>query len=240
MKKEIIKFVLIYVFVYVVLSLIYGITQKYLICIDMKGFECTFSEVKFLAFLTVLSYILTPIVAIIGFISWREQHNKQIQNEVIQKAISDLNFCRAQLDCFILNLFNNPEISPKECDTIPENISSQLFLKIDTSFHDYIKSFYMSTSALDVALNSFLNDFKTYSREDETYEYKIELIQNYMVKSHIVQYIAQSILHEYQSHYLDTSNEEFERHIKNIVWHSEDLRILHDQTISYLHENNRA
>ncbi|QXR20883.1 hypothetical protein EGK58_013715 [Acinetobacter variabilis] len=127
MKKEIIKYVIGYISIYVFLSVIYGIAQKYFICADIEGFNCNFNEEKFLNFLTVLSYILTPLVAIIGFISWKEQHNKQIQNEIIQTAINELNFCRVQLDCFILNLFSNSEINPKACDTIPESINSELW-----------------------------------------------------------------------------------------------------------------
>lgn len=240
MKKEIIKYIIIYLLVYLILSLIYGGIQRVLICTDMYGFDCTFNEVKFLAFLTVLSYVLTPIVAIIGFISWREQHNKKIQNEIIQTAINDLNFCRVQLDCFILALFSNAEVNPKECDKLPESITPQLFLKIDASFHDYIKSFYMSTSTLDVALNSFENKYKQYDKNIGTYQYENGMIQIYMEINYKIKNLGQIILHQYQSHYSETSNEEFEHYIYTTALHSEDLRAYHDKIINYLHAHNKA
>ncbi|QOW44425.1 MULTISPECIES: hypothetical protein [Acinetobacter] len=240
MKTDVIKYILIYLLIYVVMVIGYGVLQNYYVCTDMNGFTCNFNEQKLLNFLTVVSYILTPLVAIIGFLSWKNQHNKHIQNEIIQTAINELNFCRVQLDCFILNLFSNSEINPKECDKIPETINPQLFLRVDSSFHDYIKSFYMSTSALDVALNSFHNSFKKYDKETGTYHYEIKTIQQYMEISYKIKNLGQIILHEYQSHYLDTSNEEFERYVLNTAYHSEDLRIYHDQIISYLHENNKA
>lgn len=240
MKKDILKYIIIYFLIYLALILFYGMFQKYYICTGMVGFKCSFDEQKLLNFLTVASYILTPLVAIIGFLSWKDQHNKNIQNEIIQNAINELNFCRVQLDCFILSLFSNSEINPKECDKIPERITPQLFLKVDSGFHDYIKSFYMSTSSLDVALNSFQSNFKKYNKETGTYQYEIEIIQKYMDTSYKIKNLGQIILHEYQSHYLDTSSEEFERYVFNIAWHSEDLRIYHNQIISYLHEHNKA
>lgn len=50
MKKEIINYIIVYLLIYLILSLIYGGIQRFLICTDMYGFDCAFSEVKILAF----------------------------------------------------------------------------------------------------------------------------------------------------------------------------------------------
>jgi hypothetical protein len=74
------KFISYYLLVYLILLFIYGLIQNLSICVEMKGFECNFSEQKFFNFLTVVSYILTPIIAIIGFQNWKNQY-KYEQNK---------------------------------------------------------------------------------------------------------------------------------------------------------------
>ncbi len=74
-----------YLLVYVILLLIYGGIQKLTICVDMQGYECSFNEAKILAFLTVVAYVLTPMVAILGFQSWRKQYKYQNQKDRFNK-----------------------------------------------------------------------------------------------------------------------------------------------------------
>lgn len=87
MNKETVKYVRWYLLVYVVLLVIYGIVQNFTICTDMKGFECNFNESKTIGFLTVSAYIITPIVAIIGFLSWKGEHNKNIIADEAKKLL---------------------------------------------------------------------------------------------------------------------------------------------------------
>lgn len=90
MSKEVKKYIGWYLFVYVVVLLIYGVVQNLSICVNMEGFECNISESKILAFLTVIAYILTPIVAIVGFLNWRKQYKYQNQKERFTKLFESV------------------------------------------------------------------------------------------------------------------------------------------------------
>ena len=71
-------YIMAYIFTYIILSIFYGIAQWYFVCTDMQGFECNFNETKYISFLTVTAYIVTPIVVIFGFQAWKVQHEKTI------------------------------------------------------------------------------------------------------------------------------------------------------------------
>lgn len=72
-KKEIIKWVGTYFLFYIAVVTIYGFCQWLFVCQDMNGFVCNFKEDKLLNFLTVISYIVTPTIAIIGYLNWKQQ-----------------------------------------------------------------------------------------------------------------------------------------------------------------------
>lgn len=77
--KESIKYIIWYLLVYIVLTLLYGLTQKHYICTDMAGYVCNFDENKLISFLTITAYIITPAVAICGFQGWKKQENRMLQ-----------------------------------------------------------------------------------------------------------------------------------------------------------------
>lgn len=83
--KESTKLILKYLLVYIILGLIYGSYQNSTVCINMQGFECNFNENKLIAFFTIVAYILTPIVAIYGFQSWKIQYKYQNQKDRLSK-----------------------------------------------------------------------------------------------------------------------------------------------------------
>lgn len=85
MNKDTYKYIGYYLLGYIVLLVLYGIAQNFTICTNMEGFECNFSESKILAFLTVVAYILTPMVAIVGFLNWKTQYKYQSQKERFNK-----------------------------------------------------------------------------------------------------------------------------------------------------------
>ena len=90
MKTSAWTYIFYYSLVYIVLAIIYGIAQKQYICIEMEGFECNFNETKFIGFLTIIAYILTPIVAIFGFISWRDQKRYELGYDYAEKSLDIL------------------------------------------------------------------------------------------------------------------------------------------------------
>lgn len=89
MNKETLKNSFVYLFIYVVLIGVYGFFQKLNVCTDMEGFECNFSEIKIIGFLTLSAYILTPLVALYIFISWKIEANYQLKINTVTK-VNDL------------------------------------------------------------------------------------------------------------------------------------------------------
>lgn len=114
MNKEVWKYVGWYLFVYIVVISIYGIAQYLTICTDMKGFECNFKEDKILAFLTVVAYILTPIVAILGFQSWRKQYKYQNQKDRFNKLFESCLRLNSEIKLLRVRDISVRKINPNE------------------------------------------------------------------------------------------------------------------------------
>lgn len=74
MNKEINKFICKYLSVYGIALVIYWLIELIIACTE-SGVSCHFDESKLMAFLSVTAYIITPIVASIGFFSWKDQEN---------------------------------------------------------------------------------------------------------------------------------------------------------------------
>lgn len=74
MNKEINKFVYKYLGVYGIALIIYWLIELIMECTE-SGVSCHFDESKLMAFLSVTAYIITPIVAAIGFFSWKDQED---------------------------------------------------------------------------------------------------------------------------------------------------------------------
>lgn len=112
--KETYKYIGWYLLVYVILILIYGLVQLFTICTDMQGYECNFSETKILAFLTVVAYILTPIVAILGFQSWRKQYKYQNQKDRFNKLFESCLRLNSEIKLLRVRDISVRKINPNE------------------------------------------------------------------------------------------------------------------------------
>lgn len=78
--KQIEKYVGYYLGVYVFVLAICAFFQYISIC-HGKSLECMVDLNKLNIIITTTAYVTTPIVAIIGFISWKEQHNAGIYSK---------------------------------------------------------------------------------------------------------------------------------------------------------------
>lgn len=80
MKKEIEKYVGLYLMVYIAVLVVCGFFQYMAVC-QGKSLDCAFSMSKTNTIITTTSYVLTPIIAIIGFINWKVQYNIQLEKD---------------------------------------------------------------------------------------------------------------------------------------------------------------
>ena len=73
--QEIKKYVGLYLLAYMVVLLFCGVAQYVLIC-QMSAKGCAFNLAGVNTIITTTAYVLTPLIAIIGFLSWKSQYNK--------------------------------------------------------------------------------------------------------------------------------------------------------------------
>jgi hypothetical protein len=88
--KEIEKYVGYYLLVYLVVLAICGFFQYMSVC-QGKSLTCAFSMSGINTIITTTAYVLTPIVAIIGFLSWKKQFNSQLISNLAQTCLNNLN-----------------------------------------------------------------------------------------------------------------------------------------------------
>lgn len=80
--KEAKKPILIYLFVYLVIIAICGLLQFSINC-NLRYSICFFNTDHLNTIITTTSYVLTPLIAIIGFQSWREAENYKNAHKAI-------------------------------------------------------------------------------------------------------------------------------------------------------------
>jgi hypothetical protein len=78
--KDIEKYIGYYLLVYLIVLSVIGFFQYMAIC-QGKSLVCAFSMNGINTIITTTSYVLTPIVAIIGFINWKVQYNIQLEKD---------------------------------------------------------------------------------------------------------------------------------------------------------------
>ncbi|KYQ84068.1 hypothetical protein AWW72_10870 [Acinetobacter sp. NRRL B-65365] len=81
--KEIEKYIGYYLLVYIIVLIVCGFFQYMVVC-QGKSLECNFSMVGINTILTTTAYVITPIVAIIGFLSWRNQETFKKTRELLE------------------------------------------------------------------------------------------------------------------------------------------------------------
>lgn len=88
--KDIEKYIGYYLLVYLVVLAFCGFFQYMSVC-QGQSLNCAFSMSGINAIITTTSYVLTPIVAIIGFLSWKKQFNSQLISNLAQTCLNNLN-----------------------------------------------------------------------------------------------------------------------------------------------------
>ncbi|WP_252362246.1 hypothetical protein [Acinetobacter cumulans] len=88
--KDIEKYIGYYLLVYLVVLGFYGFFQYMYEC-QGQSLSCAFSKDGFNTIITTTAYVVTPIVAIIGFLSWKNQFNSQTISKLSFQAINLLN-----------------------------------------------------------------------------------------------------------------------------------------------------
>jgi len=81
--KEIEKYVGYYLLVYICVLIICGFFQYFAVC-QGKSLECNFSMIGINTILTTTAAVTTPIIAIIGFLSWRNQETFKKTRELLE------------------------------------------------------------------------------------------------------------------------------------------------------------
>lgn len=81
--KEIEKYVGYYLLVYICVLIVCGFFQYMTIC-QGKSLQCNFSIDGINKILTITATILTPIIAIIGFLLWRNQETYKKSQQLIE------------------------------------------------------------------------------------------------------------------------------------------------------------
>lgn len=86
MNKEIEKYVWYYLSVYIVVLLVFAAFQYFGVC-DGESLNCKTNWEKVKDILQTTAYIVTPIVAIAGFISWQEQKEYDKVDKVFEEVV---------------------------------------------------------------------------------------------------------------------------------------------------------
>lgn len=87
--KEIEKYVGYYLLVYICVLVVCGFFQYMVVC-QGKSLECNFSMNGINTIITTTAYVITPIVAIIGFLSWRNQETYKKSQELIEMILDKI------------------------------------------------------------------------------------------------------------------------------------------------------
>lgn len=85
--KDIEKYIGYYLLVYLGVLSVCGFFQYMAVC-QGKTLECAFSMNGINTIITTTAYVVTPIVAIIGFMSWKSQHNLKIHSESAKEILA--------------------------------------------------------------------------------------------------------------------------------------------------------
>lgn len=122
--KEIKKYVGYYLLVYLVVLAICGFFQYMSVC-QGHFFSCAVSMSGINTIVTTTAYVLTPIVAIIGFLNWKQQHNKLILADEAKKLLIAINDdIRAFTD--ISSFFRNQDQGLNFKDVYNDDISKYI------------------------------------------------------------------------------------------------------------------
>ncbi|MFP5065516.1 hypothetical protein [Acinetobacter pittii] len=189
--KEIEKYIGYYLLVYICILMICGFFQYMTVC-QGKSLECNFSLEGINKILTTTATILTPIIAIIGFLSWRNQETYKKSQQLIELILDktrDLQISwhkSREHDGFSIfqqyclrkliepNYTENLEIFQKIVKKNEKNILifSELMFLIDKLFHEVNLNF----SKLDEIIENVGSTLE--KNIEDLYEFQLQLDQN--------------------------------------------------------------
>lgn len=105
MFKEIEKYVGFYLLTYIIILFICGFFQYIAVC-QGQSLSCSFSMTGINTIITTTAYVITPIVAIIGFISWKVQYNIQLEKNDLRNALKAAVILKENINYFEVHLNN--------------------------------------------------------------------------------------------------------------------------------------
>lgn len=137
--KEIEKYLGYYSLVYLTVLVICGFFQYLAVC-QGKSLECAFSTNGLNTILTTTAYVITPVVAIIGFLSWKNQHNLKIHSDTAKEILGlyeKLYYKLLTIDNFYkLSQFKLKQIIASEAPEEDKAIAAKhVFLELESSMN---------------------------------------------------------------------------------------------------------
>lgn len=156
--KEIAKYIGYYLLVYVFALAICGFFQYKVEC-QSELIICNFSADIFNKILTTTAYLVTPVVAIVAFLSWKHQKNFQTSYSFLDNAIKELfNFNKDLEEVCIIFIEINDDY------------------KKDKTYHFVHSIFRKELQIEDRNLNDFYFNIKQYAKfnNDKNFENRID------------------------------------------------------------------
>lgn len=190
MKKKIEKYICYYLLVYVAVLFACGFFQYLAVC-QGKSLECAFSMSGINNIITTTSYVLTPIIAIIGFMTWRNQEEYKKSQDLIESILDKTRELKLTWDesrehgdisrfveyCMMEQLgtanFDNLELSKSELAKLEKNIYvlDELIFLID--------KFYLNSgldiSQLDTVINGANDELR--KNVEDLFNFQAQLVQ---------------------------------------------------------------
>lgn len=168
--KDIEKYVWYYIFIYIFVLSIFAFFQYIAVC-NGESLNCKvyWSDVKDI--LQTTAYIVTPVIAIVAFISWKDQHNKKVYSEFsiallkryekIFLSFTKISLLNEKLDTFDNYNFKNESERHHNLLIIFRDFMDHRKI-IETEVHDMLlETSFFTTVARDPELLRMVMDFKS-------------------------------------------------------------------------------
>lgn len=185
MKKEIKKYVWYYLGVYVVVLLTFAAFQYFSEC-DGASLNCKTNWEKVKDIIQTTAYILTPIVAIVGFIAWQEQK----EYDKVDKIYEDLITFESDLRYVFKNL---QEVRKAYEDDSNILIVGSNIINLDF-YHKFISNFEKKIKVLNKYSTDeeFIKTVNNYKNEADNLAGEIHYF--FSLYSNSVRYVQEKIL----------------------------------------------
>jgi len=105
MRSDLEKYIGYYLLVYLVILSLYGFIEYIVVC-NGDSLACKFSFVKIKEVLITIASILTPIIALIIFLSWKSQFNKNLDKDYLTDFLEVLRLFHNSTNPIFLEIRN--------------------------------------------------------------------------------------------------------------------------------------